>query len=87
MSPNTDRPSFAEFGSLSNTPYGDRLRRYDLIVAMSDGLPPFERRHSLRQIAALLVLHGYGRISAERVRQLLDQGPPRHSYSADKIDL
>ncbi len=68
--------SYVELGSLSHTPYRIRLERYELIFSMRHGLRPYDRKHSLQQIADELARTGHRRIGRERVRQLLDQGPP-----------
>lgn len=47
-----------------------------MIFAMRFGLRPYDRKYSLQQIADELARIGYRKIGRERVRQVLDQGPP-----------
>jgi hypothetical protein len=47
------------------------------MYAMQHGLPPYATSMSLRQIADEMEALGYGRLSRERVRQLLEAPPQR----------
>lgn len=67
---------FAEVGARSHLAYELRLQRFNLLHAMRNGLPPYDRKLSLQQAADEMVRLGYERLSRERVRQLVKQGPP-----------
>lgn len=85
----TERPSrkrFAEIGARSNTPYAERLARYLLVYAVRNGLPPYERRLSLQEVADELVRLGHEPVSRERIRQLLKDGPPTDRRRVAALD-
>jgi hypothetical protein len=66
---------YVEVGAWSHRPYQERLVRYRLMRAMQLGLEPYDRRFSLREIAREMERLGYGRVSRERVRQVLAAPP------------
>lgn len=71
----TARSRFSVFGSLSKMPFEDRLARYEQMVAMKQGLPPYTRTYSYAEIAASMTEAGY-KMSRQRVLQLLKDGRP-----------
>jgi hypothetical protein len=82
MTQERSRSRFVEMGARSKMPYEARLKRFNLMLAMRSGVPPYDRKLSLRQVADELVRLGYERIGRERVRQLVKEGPPIPRHGA-----
>ena len=59
-----------------------RIARFNLMLAMRHGLPPYEQRMSLQQVADELVRLGHEPMTRERVRQIL-QEPPKPRPGTD----
>jgi hypothetical protein len=76
------RSRFAEAGAKSHMRYETRVVRFALMHSMRNGLPPYDRRFSLQEIANEMVALGYERLSRERVRQILDAPPQRRQVRA-----
>jgi hypothetical protein len=67
---------FAELGARSHMLFELRLVRYTIMLGMRSGAPPFDRKMSLQEVANEMERLGFGRLSRERVRQVIHQGRP-----------
>ncbi len=77
MTEEQGRSKFAQVGSLSHMAFEVRLRRFQRVYAMRHGEPPYPMKMSLQGIANELVRQGHERVTRERIRQILKEGPPR----------